>query len=290
MKAKIISNKQKWNNIILENNGTVFHLYEWGKLMEYLPYVTFYPTILEDGNNQVYIPIFEQNQRISASLLGYGGPVIVGNKQIELESIQEIIFSHFGNYITNLLIPHNSNTISTYNISSWRGKTTYLLSLPQSYEEIWNSCSGKARTSVRYSIKQGVEVRKLSRSELKTFYHLYLEHAKTVGSSYIINYELFVDCFEKLSDNSLFLGAYKDSQLVSSSVFLYDHYAMYYWININNHLGKKMQASYQIMEFALKSAVEYRLKVMDFGYSHTKEIAKPKIYWGAKTEHCPILK
>lgn len=276
----------------MDNKGSVFHLYEWGKLMERLPEVTFYPSLVEDRKNQIYIPIFKQNQKLSASLLGYGGPVIVGvgDNKINFENLQETIFSHFGEYITNLLMPYDSNSFTSYNISNWHGKSTYLLNLPPSYQEIWNSCSGKARTAVRYSVKNGVEVREISRDELEAFYNLYLEHTKAVGSSYIINYQLFEECFEKLNQNSLFMGAYKDGQLISSSVFLYDHLSMYYWININSYIGKKMQASYQIMDFALKVAVKNHLKAMDFGYSHSKEIAKPKIYWGANIEYCPILK
>ncbi len=44
------------------------------------------------------------------------------------------------------------------------------------------------------------------------------------------------------------------------------------------------------MRDALQFAISHKLQWADFGYSHSKEIARPKRYWGAEEKQCRLLR
>ncbi|MDJ1630586.1 hypothetical protein QNN00_07575 [Bacillus velezensis] len=54
--------------------------------------------------------------------------------------------------------------------------------------------------------------------------------------------------------------------------------------------GKKAQASYLLMRDALQFAISHKLQWADFGYSHSKEIARPKRYWELKKNNADFLR
>ncbi len=80
-----------------------------------------------------------------------------------------------------------------------------MLDLPNKFEDLWTSCSGKARTSVRYARKQNVEVRPITVAELDEFYQLYQEHNTSIGASYSFSREFFYHLVLNLQEKNPFL-------------------------------------------------------------------------------------
>lgn len=80
-----------------------------------------------------------------------------------------------------------------------------MLDLPNNFEDLWTSCSGKARTSVRYARKQNVEIQYIALEELDEFYNLYQEHNNSIGASYSFSREFFYYLFINLKERILFL-------------------------------------------------------------------------------------
>ncbi|PFI80318.1 GNAT family N-acetyltransferase [Bacillus cereus] len=290
MEIEICTDAQYWDACMEEYNGSVFHSYEWGKLMELLPGVQFFPVRIETRDTVVLTPMYVQDGRLSGSLIGYGGPIIIGQDKIDFSVYESIINKKFKNKIQKLLLPITINPFQSYSKEKWDYKETYMLDLPNRFEDLWTSCSGKARTSVRYARKQNVEVRPITVAELDEFYQLYQEHNTSIGASYSFSREFFYHLVLNLQEKILFLGAFLEEELISSSIFIMDKNALYYWININNTEGKNSQSSYLLLNDAFELAIHNKLKYADLGYSHNKGIARPKIYWGAALKKCLCLK
>ncbi|MCU5489867.1 GNAT family N-acetyltransferase [Bacillus cereus] len=290
MEIEICTDAQYWDACMEEYNGSVFHSYEWGKLMELLPGVQFFPVLIETRDTVVLTPMYVQDGRLLGSLIGYGGPIIIGQDKIDFSVYESIINKKFENKIQKLLLPITINPFQSYSKEKWDYKETYMLDLPNRFEDLWTSCSGKARTSVRYARKQNVEVRPITVAELDEFYQLYQEHNNSIGASYSFSREFFYDLVLNLQEKILFLGAFLEEELISSSIFIMDKQVLYYWININNTKGKNSQSSYLLLNDAFELAIHNKLKYADLGYSHNKGIARPKIYWGAALKKCFCLK
>ncbi|MGN4457363.1 GNAT family N-acetyltransferase [Bacillus cereus group sp. MYBK57-1] len=290
MEIEICTDAQYWDACMEEYNGSVFHSYEWGKLMELLPGVQFFPVLIETRDTVVLTPMYVQDGRLLGSLIGYGGPIIIGQDKIDFSVYESIINKKFENKIQKLLLPITINPFQSYSKEKWDYKETYMLDLPNRFEDLWTSCSGKARTSVRYARKQNVEVRPITVAELDEFYQLYQEHNNSIGASYSFSREFFYHLVLNLQEKILFLGAFLEEELISSSIFIMDKQVLYYWININNTKGKNSQSSYLLLNDAFELAINNKLKYADLGYSHNKGIARPKIYWGAALKKCFCLK
>ncbi|MGE6552423.1 GNAT family N-acetyltransferase [Bacillus mycoides] len=290
MEIEICTDAQYWDACMEEYNGSVFHCYEWGKLMELLPGVQFSPVLIETRDTVVLSPMYVQDGRLLGSLIGYGGPIIIGQDKIDFSVYESIINKKFENKIQKLLLPITINPFQSYSKEKWDYKETYMLDLPNRFEDLWTSCSGKARTSVRYACKQNVEIRPITVAELDEFYQLYQEHNNSIGASYSFSREFFYHLVLNLQEKILFLGAFLEEELISSSIFIMDKQVLYYWININNTKGKNSQSSYLLLNDAFELAIHNKLKYADLGYSHNKGIARPKIYWGAALKKCFCLK
>ncbi|HDR7696223.1 TPA: peptidoglycan bridge formation glycyltransferase FemA/FemB family protein, partial [Bacillus thuringiensis] len=220
MEIEICTDAQYWDACMEEYNGSVFHSYEWGKLMELLPGVQFFPVLIETRDTVVLTPMYVQDGRLLGSLIGYGGPIIIGQDKIDFSVYESIINKKFENKIQKLLLPITINPFQSYSKEKWDYKETYMLDLPNRFEDLWTSCSGKARTSVRYARKQNVEVRPITVAELDEFYQLYQEHNTSIGASYSFSREFFYHLVLNLQEKILFLGAFLEEELISSSIFI----------------------------------------------------------------------
>ena len=83
-------------------------------------------------------------------------------------------------------------------------------------------------------------------------------------------------------NNIYILGAFKNNEIISASVFMYDDTTLYYWMNLNSKIGRNLQASYLIIYEIIKYFSTTSIIFFDMGYSHNDNISRPKRYWGAK--------
>ncbi|MGR0118345.1 polysaccharide biosynthesis protein [Bacillus halotolerans] len=276
---------QAWDRAADIFQAGLFQSYDWGKLMEELPNTSFHPVKLtSDGGQVIYVPVFEQNGSLSGNMIGYGG--VISDRPISFEWLQSEIKALFGKKLSRLLLPHDQTPFIEETGEQWGEKTTHILSLPDTFEELWTNCSGKARTAVRYAEKKNVSVRLIGQESIHEFYDLYKAHIAAIGAAYMLSQDFFQRLHESLGRQVFWVGAFLENEMISSSIFLYDHSHFYYWQNVNSPAGKETQASYLLMRNALSFAIDKKLQWVDFGYSHSKEIARPKRYWGAEEKRC----
>ncbi|MDR4433032.1 GNAT family N-acetyltransferase [Bacillus tequilensis] len=277
--------RQAWDRAAGIFQTGLFQSYDWGKLMEELPNTSFHPIkLISDGGQVIYVPVFEQNGLLSGNMIGYGG--VISDRPISFEWLQSEIEALFGQKLSRLLLPHGQTSFIEEKGEQWAEKATHILTLPDTFEELWTNCSGKARTAVRYAEKKNVSVRLIGQELIPEFYELYKAHTAAIGAAYMLSQDFFQKLLESLGRQVFWVGAFLESEMISSSIFLYDHSHFYYWQNVNSPAGKETQASYLLMRNALSFAIGKKLQWVDFGYSHSKEIARPKRYWGAEEKRC----
>lgn len=289
MKIEICQDPKYWNQLVKERKtSTFFHRYEWGKMMELLEKVQFYPFIVKDSDDEYPLPVFSQNEKWSWSLLGYGGPCPSEKHKIsfprllnEMEKIQQ-------SPTTRIALPFYANFF--YDIEGskeWNYRQTHILYLPETYDVLWKNCSGKARTGVRYAKKHNIHVKVLSLDAIPDFYKLYVDLNERIGAGYILPIEFFHKLYEIYSLNEFYpIAAYLDDEMIAASLYFFDTQGGYYWIHVNNSQGRKYQASYLLLENAFKFAISLGIDWFDLGYSHSYSIMRPKEYWGAKPVQC----
>lgn len=169
--------------------------------MEELPNTSFHPVRLtSDGGQVIYVPVFEQNGSLSGNMIGYGG--VISDRPISFEWLQSEIKALFGQKLSRLLLPHDQTPFIEESGEQWEEKTTHILSLPDTFEELWTNCSGKARTAVRYAEKKNVSVRLIGQESIHEFYDLYKAHIAAIGLAYMLSQDFFRGCMKALADKS----------------------------------------------------------------------------------------
>ncbi|MGX4293559.1 GNAT family N-acetyltransferase [Bacillus sp. JK62] len=287
-KTAVCTTRQVWDRAADMYQAGLFQSYDWGILMEELPGTSFHPVRLTtDGGQVIYLPLFEQKGVLSGNMIGYGG--VISDRPISFEWLQSEIEAIFGRNISRMLLPYGQTSFTEEIGEGWTEKATRILTLPDTFDELWTGISGKARTAVRYAEKENIVTRLIGRQELESFYDLYKEHTAAIGAAYVLSQGFFQKLLDTFGDRMFWVGAYQDETLISSSIFLYDRSHFYYWQNVNSLAGKKAQASYLLMRDALQFAISRKLQWADFGYSHSKEIARPKRYWGAEEKQCRLF-
>ena len=278
-----------WNELLAQRQpATIFHRYEWGKAMEELPDVTFHPYLIEDEKGTSLLPVYQQRGTWSWSMLGYGGPCVEGDATLSFQQLSARLEDLLGGAVSRVALPFHARPFhDVQGLADWGERETHLLELPATYEELWNSCSGKARTSVRQARKHGVQVRVLGVEHADAFYRMYVELMERLNASYVLSEAFFQKADELLDEDAYCkLGAFADGKLIAASLFLLDQTSLYYWIHVNNESGRKCQASYLLLEEAYQTAIARGIRWADLGSSHDPAIARPKEYWGAKPVPC----
>ena len=77
-----------------------------------------------------------------------------------------------------MLLPYGQTSFTEEIGEGWTEKATRILTLPDTFDELWTGISGKARTAVRYAEKENIVTRMIGRQELGAFYDLYKEPFK----------------------------------------------------------------------------------------------------------------
>ncbi len=288
MRAHLCTDKDYWNKISL--NGTLFHTFEWCMLMTNLPHVLFYPYLIEYSGGECILPVFEQAGIWSWSMLGYGGPSFSENHSLQFDELDLLMTEIQGSPTNRVALPPNRTAFTNCDKEGWSSRETHILNLPRRYEELWNSCSGKVRTSIRYAQKNGVEISNLSDSDFRTFYSYYYDLMTRRGAEYVFSMDFIQSAKSILNSKQyLQLGAFLQGELIAGSLFVMDDSCLYYWLHASHTTGRRLNASYLILQEAFRIAIDNSLSTADLGSSHTKDIAMPKEYWGAKATSCLIF-
>tara|TARA_Y100001970_G_scaffold268324_1_gene359441 strand:+ start:72 stop:1088 length:1017 start_codon:yes stop_codon:yes gene_type:complete len=137
------------------------------------------------------------------------------------------------------------------------------INLDQTQEELLKNMKQKCRYNIKLSQKNGVQVKELPLSEIQIFFKLYkdtLKRNKFDGQSL----EFFKNYIQSCSDFSKLFVAYKDQEVLASSITIFYGDRVTYLYGASSNQNKKLMAPYALHWHIIQHAKKLSFKTYDF--------------------------
>lgn len=251
--------RDSWDKIVRENHGTIYHLWDWLKIMEkhskhgYLnkvnPKLITLMAYLGDSPFAIFpIYFFNSFPRYVFSPppdmdIFYLGPVFPNlekYKQNKAESYLEEFYSLVDEY-TNRLNPAAVKISTTPDIIDcrqlkWLGYEVepfydYITDLSLGEEEIWNSFHVGFRKNIRHAKKKGIVIEESRLEDFEFVYDSINERLDDQNVSFRFEHEYMADIFEKFyPENIKVFTAEYEGKKIGGIIFTCFNKEVSFWI------------------------------------------------------------
>lgn len=296
MQIKEITNKQQWEDFVLQNKESTFlHSWNWGEFNKNTGEKIWRVGVFDEGKLIAVVLIIKIKARRGSFLFVPQGPIITYNPKLITYDLLKKLFD----FLKNLgkkekvgfvrISPILKNTSEDLNLFKSYGfrnapihmmhpEMTWLLDIAKSEEEILKGMRKTHRNLIRRAVKDGVEIiQSADEKYLKTFYDIHMETArrhKFVPFSY--NYiKSEIEAFKNDGQISIFSAKYKNKIISSAIIVFYGNQAFYHHgASLSEY--NKIPASYLILWKAIEEAKKRNKEVFNF-YGIVED--KPKHPW-----------
>lgn len=282
----------KWNNIIEEDKeSTIYHRYEWGRVLERVHSHKVFFLKEERGAFPIaYIrSIIFGNRLISIPFADYGGPV--GELSSILYKLEELADKLNPDFIevrtpperhTKLLIKSGYEERVDY--------CTFKIDLRKGVEKIWQKMEKRTRNGITRSLKEGLELKRAENLEdLREFYHLYLRTMKRLGSPpqpYIFFESLWKEFASK--DLMRIYFAVADSKPISAMLFFTHNNKVHYAYSCFLYEYRKKRGNDFLLWNVIRIFASEGFQSFDFGRTRFNSgVYKYKKGWGGEKVPMP---
>ena len=289
-------NSKNWNEIVNHNNSKIYHLYDWGRLLnEVHGHKLIY---LEEDNGVFPLAHVKSfifgNRMISLPCTDYGGPCTNDKETADIlvtrtEDTAEDLDVDF--------VEIRSPSEEHFDIFEKHGFVrrddyfTFILDLNREAKELWKIIGRKNRNMVRKAEKNGVKiVEAVNKNDLSVFYGLYLKTMKKLGSP-PQPYKFFETIWDMFYPKKviIILAKCNDKYIGGSLFFLHkDTIHHSYNCSLKEHLGLGQN---NLMQWhIIKWGNENGFKYLDFG--RTRKNAGNVLFkrrWGGELVKMPYF-
>ncbi len=244
--------KEKWNTFIRENKGSIFHNYDWLKIIEdtgnyrFLPIMIFKRDVLK-----AVFPVFSKSffaiKTLTSPPPNFGipelGPILVKTpnspkKKLENIKIVEAIINYLNTSIKYDLINFNiSHVIQDLRAYKWNNFMvsplyTYYLKLDYDTEKLYNSFDGRIRTALRKATKDNkFKIEKTSdEAGYKKIIDMVRLRYKKQGLRYSLSQDYLEKVYNQFKDYLQTYIALKNGQIINGLVILEYNGIASHWI------------------------------------------------------------
>ncbi|RJQ32854.1 MAG: GNAT family N-acetyltransferase [Actinobacteria bacterium] len=215
------------------NYATYFHSREWAQIWNVYLKGKSYPCpklIHFSDEKKALIPFSVQESfkgltktYVSSPEGTYGG--WISDDELDVPH-GKLIVNHLYNEYPNLLwfINPYDSLISKLNIKPTVQDQTYAIDMSAGFDNAYNKWTSKKRSRVRYAKESGVVVRQAKTlSDWLAYYEVYEDSIRRWGKKATTNYreELFVELFNRASNNIKLSLAVFENQIVAGSLCFY---------------------------------------------------------------------
>ena len=266
-----MNSNKKGNEVAILNDSKIYHLYEWGILLNK---VYNYKLIYLEENEGIFPLSYVKsfifgNRLISLPFADYGGPCTNDKETADIlitraEDVAEELDVDF--------IEIRSPSEEFFDIFEEHGFVrrddyfTFILELDRELEDLWNVIGRKNRNMVRKAEKNGVEiVEARSKSDLRMFYRLYLKTMKKLGSP-PHPYKFFESLWDFFYPRNLIIPlAMYNKRYISGSLFIMHKDTIHHAYNcsLKDYLG--LGQNNLMQWYIIKWGNENGFKYLDFG-------------------------
>ena len=266
--------KREWNNFVSQSNGSIFHLWEWGEVIEEClkQRKTFFVSRGKNGKINGILPLFFKsilckNKLISLPCTGFVD-VLAKNPEVK-KALLEAAF-RFATETEAQLKIYNSEKLKQLPEPFCQKESmlsNYLLRTDGTYQDIFDNKLGRSkRREIREIKKVGIEIKKANRNDLGQFYKMHLRMMKKLGVLPLpkLAFELIIDNFEKYS---LFMKSIVEGETKAYMWnFIYGE-KIYLWRIAYQRGSSKDNLYYQaLIEESIKIACNDKyIRLADFG-------------------------
>ena len=255
MKVDIVKDGDLWDKIVERSNGTIFHRWEWLKLMERYSIkkifrknckAKLYPLVIFDDETPIGLfPVFLYKSMVKFVFSPPGrvenlylGPLIVEYDKLKQNKKESRLFSvvkEVDSFIQSELDPNFVMFSTIPNLIDsrpfkWLGydvepRYTYILKLNRDMEEIWRGFHKNLRRGIEKARRSGIIVREGSKDDLNYIYDLLIKRNRIHTSK-----EFVLEVFKKFQPNVKVFIAEKNGEKLSGIVNICYNKKVSFWI------------------------------------------------------------
>lgn len=273
--------KALWNDFVRKHEAaTIFHLWEWGQLINktfrakriYLiaedhgSVVGVFPLLLVEG-------ILFGRKLVSSPFCEYGGPLVLTSAHARsfLSSAMSIAVDNRSDYveIRTCFFPSFDELIEQFGFKTHERYCTFKLGLSSS-QNLWAKLDRKIRNAVRKAVKNDVAVMELKDfHELEIFYDLYLKTMKNLGSppypfSYFAHLWRFFGFDSSIPRVKFLIAEYRQKAIagICVSVFKGD---IQWWMSVSDPQYRNLNPTHLLLWSVLEWGADNKCNSFDFG-------------------------
>jgi FemAB-related protein (PEP-CTERM system-associated) len=282
----------RWNNIVEENKeSTVYHRYEWGKVLEKVHSHKVFFLEEERGTFPIaYIKSFLfGNRLISMPFADYGGPV--GELNSLLDKLEKLAIKLNPDFIeVRTPLEEHRELLIESGYEERVDYCTFKLDLERGEEKIWREMEKRTRNGITRALKEGLGLRRAKNLEgLRAFYHLYLKTMKRLGSPpqpYIFFEALWKEFARK--DLMRIYFVVFDSKLISAMLFFTHNNKVHYAYSCSLYEYRKKRGNDFLLWNVIRNFSYEGFESFDFGRTRFNSgVYKYKRGWGGKEVSMP---
>lgn len=287
-----------WNDFVLKNAGSIFHLWEWGDVVDKgLGFKRrFLKSQDKDGKLNGILPLFlvrySEDKLISPPYTGYID-ALAKNQGVK-RSLYEFALNYSVKINASLELYTSEKQVQLAENGSQKTSDlcNFLLNTDCSYKDVfYQRLDTNKRKRLRKIAKMGIKIEQADESDLDNFYKMYLKMMKTLGFPPLpkLIYQLVYDNFNKYSTflKSIVgrkVGAYLWSLSYGGKLYL--------WRSAYLRESSKTGIYDVLIENAIKEACRNKdIKEIDMGISVCKSgAAFFKKKWGFSPRDVYLIK
>lgn len=257
--------KDSWNTFVKNNNGSVFHLFEWSEVLQksygFKP-IYFYAS---EGENilGIFPTVMTNNpfrrRLISLPFTDHAGFLSIPRFQVALLETY-IDFCKANKLSTEIYSLEKIPKFDNLHIAD-----TFILDTSTSFNELLShNFSRSVRRKIQKSEDCGLTVKKEDASFLRTYYILYLETMKRLVKM-PHSYSFLSTVFDYFSENIEIYGAYYKNFPVAGILTFVFAGNTYIWGNVSKTKYLEYAPNNALYSQVIKSACERKFSFVDFG-------------------------
>ena len=266
------TDKQEWDDYVLENGGHPLQLWGWGDLKSANGWSADRLLLTEDDGKIIGAAQVLYRKLIwpfkSIAYIPRGPVVDEFNRVILLIKLTEYVKSSHHPIALSIEPDTEEFTIPKAWIKSKNHilpAETLILDLNKSEDQLQSEMVKKTRQYIRKSSNEATIIKKIhSREELKKCLDLYHDTSKRAKFS-LHNDQYYYDMFEKMGDFAPLFATYTDDQPVAFLWLAISSSTAFELYGGMNEIGQQLRANYALKWHAIHKCKEWGLTRYDFG-------------------------
>jgi len=266
------TDRQEWDNYVLENGGHPLQLWGWGELKSAHGWSAERILLTdEDGSISGSAQVLYRRLVWPFKSIAYipRGPVVGATNRDDMLDLLAKHVKSSRKTVTLSIEPDSTDFVAPRGWTKSKNKVlpseTIILDLKRTEDELMADMAKKTRQYVRKSSSEAITIKKIrDRGELAKCLAMYRETSKRAKFN-LHSDEYYYDIFDKLGDYSYLSAAYVDDQPVSFLWLAISSETAFELYGGMDEIGQQLRTNYALKWHAICKCREWGLNRYDFG-------------------------